>query len=165
MGGRPRPRPEFLQLLAAADVLLDPITFGGGNTSYEALAMGTPVVTLPGELLRTRITRALYAKAGYEDLVVDSAEGYIDTALRLGTDSDGARSRARAVDATSGVLFEDHQEIRDLEAAFVDMLAGKAGAARADFFPSSAHLERGCRVCGATDPKPSTAGHGTERGK
>ena len=118
------PRPAFLELLAVSDVLLDPITFGGGNTSYEALAMGTPVVTLPGPLMRTRITAALYAKAGYRDLVVDSAQAYVDTALTLGTDPS---SRARARDhirETSGVLFEDPQEIRDLEAAFSGMLAG-----------------------------------------
>src|SRR5690606_16713764 len=29
---------RFLQLLAAVDVMLDPLHFGGGNTSYEGLA-------------------------------------------------------------------------------------------------------------------------------
>jgi protein O-GlcNAc transferase len=112
----PLPRERFLALLAATDVLLDPITFGGGNTSYEALGVGTPVVTLPGELMRTRITRALYAKAGYMELVADSADEYVETAVRLGTDAvarDGARARIRE---SCGVLFEDPAEIRDLDA-------------------------------------------------
>jgi uncharacterized protein (TIGR03032 family) len=120
----PLPRPAFLELLAVSDVLLDPITFGGGNTSYEALAMGTPVVTLPGELLRTRITQALYAKAGYTDLVVGSAEAYVDASLRLGTDP-VARAQARArIRETSSGLFEDAQEVRDLETVLAQMLAG-----------------------------------------
>ena len=43
----PMPNPRFLQLSAHADVLLDTLHFGGGNTSYEGLACGTPIVTLP----------------------------------------------------------------------------------------------------------------------
>ncbi|MCA9188256.1 MAG: TIGR03032 family protein, partial [Planctomycetales bacterium] len=56
--------PRFLHLLAAADVMLDPLHFGGGNTSYEAFALGTPIVTLPGPYLRSRITFALYQRMG-----------------------------------------------------------------------------------------------------
>jgi uncharacterized protein (TIGR03032 family) len=110
----PLQRERFLGLLGAVDVLLDPITFGGGNTTYEALGVGTPVVTLPGELMRTRITRALYLKAGYSELVTGSVDEYIETAVRLGTDPD-ARAAARArIAETCGVLFEDPAEIRDL---------------------------------------------------
>ncbi len=112
----PLPRDDFLALLAVSDVVLDPTVFGGGNTSYEALAMGTPVVTLPGELLRNRITQALYAKAGYTELVVDSAEAYVEKAVRLATDSDYHRAVRARIEEASGVLFEDDAEVRDLEA-------------------------------------------------
>jgi protein O-GlcNAc transferase len=47
-----QPNADFLHLLAQADVMLDPFPFGGGNTSYEAFAVGTPVVTKPGQFLR-----------------------------------------------------------------------------------------------------------------
>src|SRR5207244_780770 len=46
--------PEFLSLMAQADVLLDPLHFGGGNTSYEGLALGVPIVTMPSRFLRGR---------------------------------------------------------------------------------------------------------------
>ncbi len=42
---------RYLRLLLEADVVLDPIHFGGGNSTLEALAMGTPVVTLQGDFL------------------------------------------------------------------------------------------------------------------
>jgi len=50
----------FLHLQALADVLLDTIHFGGGNTSLEAFAFGTPVVTLPGRhtLKQTPVPRS-----------------------------------------------------------------------------------------------------------
>ena len=112
---RPLPRDMFLQLLAIADVVLDPIKFGGGNTSYEALAMATPVVTLPGELLRTRITQALYAKAGYGELVVESVEEYVEKAVRLATDPDYRTVVAESISQACEVLYEDDREIHDLE--------------------------------------------------
>ena len=68
-------------------MILDPLHFGGGHTSYEALAVGSPVVTLPGEFLRSRITQALYRKMGFTELIVGSPDEFIQTAVRLGTDS------------------------------------------------------------------------------
>ena len=38
---------DYLCLLEAVDILLDPIYFGSGNTFYEAMAVGTPLVTMP----------------------------------------------------------------------------------------------------------------------
>lgn len=108
-------REEFLALLGVSDAVLDPVRFGGGNSSYEALAMGAPVVTLPGELLRTRITRALYAKAGYDELVCASLEEYVEKAVRLGTDAEYRRNVVEAISGSCSVLYEDDAEIRDLE--------------------------------------------------
>jgi protein O-GlcNAc transferase len=121
---RPLPREEFLNLLAVSDVALDPIGFGGGNTTYEALAVGTPVVTLPGELLRTRIARALYAKAGYTELVTESADEYIEKAVRLATDPEYASGVRGRIAEDCATLFEDDSEIRDLEEFLDEALGG-----------------------------------------
>jgi predicted O-linked N-acetylglucosamine transferase (SPINDLY family) len=110
-----QPNPAFLQLCSLADVMLDTIHFGGGNTSYEALAMGTPVVTLPGELLRGRITYALYRKMGLMDCVVDSAEQYVELAVRLGTDRDYRADMRGKIEAAAGALYEDPAEVHELE--------------------------------------------------
>jgi uncharacterized protein (TIGR03032 family) len=114
---KPLPREDFLRLLGVVDVVLDPTHFGGGNSSYEALAMGTPVVTLPGDQLRNRITRALYAKAGYMDLVADDEEGYIELAVRLGSDPDFNRSARARIAEVRDALFDDPDELVDFEDA------------------------------------------------
>lgn len=121
---RPLPRHIFLALLDAADVMLDPIKFGGGNTSYEALALHTPIVTLPGELLRSRITQGLYAKADYRELVVESEEAYVDQAVRLGTDRDYRESVSERIAEACRVLYEDDAEVRDLEAFLAGAVEG-----------------------------------------
>ena len=51
---------EYMRLLKLADVGLDSFPFCGGTTTYQALAMGTPVVTLPGDFLRGRVSLAIY---------------------------------------------------------------------------------------------------------
>ena len=109
------PRDEFMNLLATADVILDPLHFGGGHTSYEALAVGTPVVTLPGEFLRSRITQALYRKMGFTDLIVGTPQEYIKTAVRLGTDRSGRDRVSTQILKRCPVLFDDLQEVRGLE--------------------------------------------------
>ena len=108
------PRDEFLNLLADADVVLDPLHFGGGHTSYEALAVGTPVVTLPGEYLRSRITQALYHKMGFMELIVATPQQYIAMAVHLGIDSAERRRISNRILETCPVLFNDLREVTGL---------------------------------------------------
>jgi len=111
-------RPEFLNLMALADVLLDPLHFGGGNTSYEGLAFGVPIVTLPTKLLRGRITFALYKQMQVLDCVARNPQDYIELALRLGTDN-GFRETVRGrILAANGVLYENSEGVRELEQFF-----------------------------------------------
>ncbi len=108
------PRNEFLNLLASADVILDPLHFGGGHTSYEALAVGTPIVTLPGEFLRNRITQALYRKIGLTELIVSTPQQYIETAVRLGTDRAERQRVSAQILKSCSVLFDDLSEVAGL---------------------------------------------------
>ena len=49
------PKDEYLNLIALSDVILDTLYYtGGANTTYDAFAAGTPVVTLPGKFHRGR---------------------------------------------------------------------------------------------------------------
>ncbi len=113
----PLQHPDFLRLLQEASVLLDPLHFGGGNSSYEALAMGAPVITMPSEFLRGRITQALYATMGFNDLIVSSIDEYTSLAVRLANDSDARTLVIQAIRSSSHLLFENTQEVRCLEDA------------------------------------------------
>jgi uncharacterized protein (TIGR03032 family) len=116
-----QPNHDYLQLLSLADVAIDPIHFGGGNTTYEALAVGTPVITLPGPHLRSRITRALYEKMGLysgaaehaQSLVAESQDAYINAAISVANSNRDSQLR-QWIAANANKLYEDPAEVKDL---------------------------------------------------
>jgi protein O-GlcNAc transferase len=108
-------RPEYLNLLAATDVLLDPIHFGGGNTSYEGLSLGVPIVTLPSQFLRGRITYALYRQMDFDELIAERTRDYVQLALELGTNSDRRELARQRILEKGDLIFNDRQIMRNFE--------------------------------------------------
>ena len=81
------PHAAMLAEYAQIDVALDPLPFGGGTTSCEALWMGVPVVTWPGERPASRQTLGFLAQLGLAgDCVAVSAEDYVARAAALAAD-------------------------------------------------------------------------------
>jgi len=70
----------------AIDLALDPFPFSGATTSFEALAMGVPVLTLAGKAAIGRTTAAILAPLGLEDFIADSVEAYVARACALAGD-------------------------------------------------------------------------------
>ena len=75
-------RARFLQIVRACDVALDSYAFSGGNTSLDALIMGLPLVTSPGEFMRGRQSTAMLTALGLEHCVA-AADGVVDTAANF----------------------------------------------------------------------------------
>jgi protein O-GlcNAc transferase len=120
---------DFLHLLRAGDILLDPIHFGGGNTTYEALALGLPIITWPGAFMRGRVTYALSRRLGVLDGVATGPDDYVERAVYLANDA-AARGRigARILEA-SDRIFETHGAVRELE-DFLEGAVARAPATR-----------------------------------
>ena len=112
---------EYLNLLSAGDALLDPIHYGSGNTAYDALAVGKPIVTLPGPFQRGRYTLACYCKMGVIDCVAESAADYVAMAVRLGRDEDFRMAVTRRIREASQDLFEDGNAVQE-HARFLDRM-------------------------------------------
>ena len=109
---------DFLNLVALADVMLDTVHFNGMNTSLEAFAVGTPVVTLPGAFQRGRHTQAMYRKMGLDDLVAGDAQAYVESSVRLANDAGWRQAVSARIRAGSDVLFEDAAVVREFERFF-----------------------------------------------
>ena len=106
---------DFLALNAAADVYLDGIAWSGNNTTFEAIAMGLPVVTWPGPLMRSRHSFAMLKMMGFTETVAGSADDYVGIAVRLGRDEDWRRAVVRNLREKSGAIYDDETPIRALE--------------------------------------------------
>lgn len=114
---------DYLSLLAAADVLLDPLHFGGVNSSYDGFSLNQPIVTWPSRFQRGRYTLACYRKMGLTDCVAADAEQYIDIAVRLGTNAVYREEVVAKIRRASPTLFEDAEAVLEHERIFGELAA------------------------------------------
>ncbi|HZZ94546.1 MAG TPA: tetratricopeptide repeat protein [Usitatibacter sp.] len=113
------PHGRYLRLNALCDVMLDTVHWSGGNTSLDAFASDLPVVTWPGALMRGRQSRAMLQALGAPQLVCESREAYVETALEVGRDREFRAEMSRRIAAGRASLFEREEPIRALEAFLV----------------------------------------------
>jgi len=127
---------KFMALLAHFDVVLDPIHFGSGNTLYESMAYGKPIVTWPGRFARGRFVAAAYQQMGLTDVapIAPSIETYAATALAFGRDAERRRAfTERALAVAGRELYGDVQTVRLFETV---VIAALQAAARGEKLPS-----------------------------
>ncbi|MGK0172953.1 MAG: protein O-GlcNAc transferase [Gammaproteobacteria bacterium] len=109
------PQDKFLGLLASADVILDPPHFGGGRTTFEALAAGIPVVTLPSKFMRGRPTLACYRQMDIDTCIASDADDYVRIATSLACDLTARQELSAKINERSDRLFCNSQVVRSLE--------------------------------------------------
>lgn len=117
------PHHEMLAEYADIDIALDPFPFGGGLTSCEALWMGVPVVTLPGDRPASRQTLSFLQAMELEELAAVSPSDYVALCVALAADPDrlshlrqSLRARMAASPICDGPSFT-----RAVEVAYRDM--------------------------------------------
>jgi protein O-GlcNAc transferase len=115
---------DYLCVMLLADVMLDPLHFGGGKTSLDALSLGVPIVTLPGKFMRGRATYACYRKMQVMDCVVSSKQDYVEKAVAIATDDVYRMELSRKIADASRLLQEDAGVIRELERFFLEATKG-----------------------------------------
>jgi|GEM_PF-293752 len=108
---------KFMMLMACVDLLLDPIYFGSGNTMYEAMVYGTPVVTCASEFMRGRFVAGCYKQMGIENApVANCIEDYSKIALTLGSDlAQRQNLREKLREAAKKELFSDMRAVKEFE--------------------------------------------------
>merc|ERR1712107_661932 len=106
-----------------ADVCLDTPLCNGHTTGMDVLWAGTPMVTLAGETLASRVASSQLLTLGCPELVANTQEEYENIAVRLGTDNDYLRLiRARVWQGRlESPLFNVKQYAADLEDLFYKM--------------------------------------------
>jgi protein O-GlcNAc transferase len=111
---------EYLAFLQLADVLIDSVHFCAGTTTYHALALGVPLVTLPGAFARGRGTAAVYRRIGISDCVALDAHDYVRRAVMIANDRSLRDSIGTALRDRIEMLFSNTAGAQELEAFFLD---------------------------------------------
>lgn len=119
-----RPRADYLQLVARADIALDPFPMNGHTTTCDALWMGVPVVTMQGATYSSRFGSSPLVALGLErECIARSVEEYIEKVCRLASDVDRLESlRAELRTRIEGSVVMDARGFAErLEAAYRKM--------------------------------------------
>ena len=88
---------------AGIDVALDPLPYNGTITSFEALWMGVPVVTMPGATHAARVGASILTHGGFADWIARDTDDYVAIARRLAGERPG-RAGIRAKFAASPIF-------------------------------------------------------------
>jgi protein O-GlcNAc transferase len=114
---------KYLRLYQRIDLGLDPFPYNGMTTTCDALWMGVPVLTLPGEMPASRAGLSLLSNIGLGELVTHSEEDYVRMAVELAGDlprladlRTALRSRMLASPLMDALRFA-----RNVEAAYRSM--------------------------------------------
>jgi predicted O-linked N-acetylglucosamine transferase (SPINDLY family) len=117
------PQEAHLGRMRAADLVLDTRPYNAHTTSSDALWVGVPVVTFPGDTLASRVAGSLLRAVDLPDLIVSSMAEYEALAARLARGpSLLAEVRARLERNRPGcALFDTPAYVRHLESAYARM--------------------------------------------
>ena len=110
------------------DIALDTFPYNGTTTTFEALWMGVPTVTLAGNRHAARVGASIMMHLGLEDYVAQSIDDYIEIAKAKATDLN-ALAELRAglrQQLKQSTLCDGKQFAIDIEAAYADMLAASS---------------------------------------
>jgi len=83
------PLPAAWEDYNRVDIALDPFPFSGSLTTCDALWMGVPVITWPGETLAGRHSLTLLATLGLTETIARDPQDYVEIAETLAADLPG----------------------------------------------------------------------------
>lgn len=97
---------QYKNLIQQVDVLLDTPYYAGANTTLEACAAGTPVITLPGFAERGRYTLGCYRVMKIADTVAEHWSDYVAKANLIARDKSYQQDLRRRILGANHKLFE-----------------------------------------------------------
>ena len=116
-------RAEYHALCNCLDLLLDPIYYGSGITFFEACFVGTPIVTLEGSNLRSRVVACGYREMGIDDPPIATNEAeYVRLVSELCNDSKRRNRLKSEILTNNHRVFNRMDYIRNFEAFCVQAM-------------------------------------------
>ena len=117
---------EFIYLCGKADVLLDPLYFGAGNSFIETFLYPAPLVTCPGTFLRSRIALGLYKQLNIQDApICKSIEDYVFKAVELANNKKSNFLIREQISEKGKFFFKNKNVLTEYENFFLNLMNGK----------------------------------------
>ncbi|RWX76995.1 glycosyl transferase [Neorhizobium lilium] len=117
------PNAHHLARIAVADLFLDTFPYGAHSTAADAITMGLPILTMPGNGFASRFCGSIISAAGIPEMACTSAAQYVERAIGFARDRQSllAIRRSLAEQRETSVLRDMPGLARRLEEIFWDM--------------------------------------------
>ena len=118
--GTADPVAAHLALYNHVDIALDTVPFNGSTTTFEALWMGVPVVTLLGQTMMSRWAASMLVRVDRPHWVALDEAGYVARAAEWSDDVDGLAQLRRTLRGEVAVsrLCDAGRSVRNLERVY-----------------------------------------------
>lgn len=115
--------PHHLARYPLADLFLDTSPYGAHTTASDALWSGVPVLTCSGRSFASRVCGSLARAAGIPELVCETEDQYVRTAIRLGAERETLRVFRERLQSQRDncTLFDMPGLVRNLEGLYRTM--------------------------------------------
>ena len=122
------PLPDYFAVYNGIEIALDPFPYAGGTTTFDALYMGVPVITLAGQTAVGRGGVSILSHLSLQELIAPEPEAYVQKALSLANDSLRLTEFRRNLRPRllSSVLTDAERFTTCIEAALLKMWRGGA---------------------------------------
>jgi len=117
---------EFIYLCGKADVLLDPLYFGAGNSFMETFLHPAPLVTFPGTFLRSRLALGMYKQLNIQDApICKSIEDYVFKAVEIANNKKINFLIREQIFQKGKFFFKNKDVLTEYENFFLNLMNGK----------------------------------------
>jgi predicted O-linked N-acetylglucosamine transferase (SPINDLY family) len=122
-----RPYADLLDAYRGIDIALDPFPFSGCTTTCDALFMGCPAITLPGQTFVSRQSASLLWRLGRDRWVARDREDYVERAVEMAANVAELRAQREALrEAVRNSLCDAERHAREFAAALRKVCHGPA---------------------------------------
>ena len=126
---------DYFNLNLVCDVFLDTLDWSACVTTMQALACDLPIVTCRGRYFRGRQSYGILRMLGIRDTIANGKREYIETAVKLGSDSKWRSEIVEQIQARRrSHLYDDLECIPALENFYLRIVRHKAELERRSVF-------------------------------
>jgi FkbM family methyltransferase len=114
---------DHLSLYHQIDIALDTFPYNGTTTTFEAMWMGVPVITITGKVHASRVGTSILSRIEFQDGIAASENEYIEKAVKLAKNIDFLKVMRKTLRGKmqASSLMDQEAFVLKLESAFRNM--------------------------------------------